>query len=323
MMIHKRFLGILVGLVAVVAAFGQGARSFKISEVVVTNTDGLIDEYGERSGWIEIANTSWGTINIRSCYLTTNRAALNEELSVPERVKLMSLIPKGDSRTNLSAQQRIVFFADGRTNLGTLHTNFKLEEGKPNFIALFDGNGKTLLDSVTVPPLAENQAYARVYDAETDSYTWLVLDEDEVTPGSSNVGQGLAEDKIAEWKEKDPHGIAMSIIAMGVVFVALIALYVFFRLFGYAWSMLSKMSRVRAIRAVREQADKAAVMAKQGMETKGVDMKIYMALIAMALKEYEEDVHDVESNVLTYHTDEHSEWSAKGFTMREWPENLH
>ena len=109
----------------------------------------------------------------------------------------------------------------------------------------------------------------------------------------------------------------------GRVFVALIALYVFFRLFGYAWSMLSKMSRVRAIRAVREQADKAAVMAKQGMETKGVDMKIYMALIAMALKDYEEDVHDVESNVLTYHTDEHSEWSAKGFTMREWPENLH
>ena len=306
MMIHKRFLGILVGLVAVVAAFGQGARSFKISEVVVTNTDGLIDEYGERSGWIEIANTSWGTINIRSCYLTTNRAALNEELSVPERVKLMSLIPKGDSRTNLSAQQRIVFFADGRTNLGTLHTNFKLEEGKPNFIALFDGNGKTLL-----------------HDAETDSYTWLVLDEDEVTPGSSNVGQGQVEDKVAEWKEKDPYGVAMSIIAMGVVFVALIALYVFFRLFGYAWSMLSKMSRVRAIRAVREQADKAAVMAKQGMETKGVDMKIYMALIAMALKEYEEDVHDVESNVLTYHTDEHSEWSAKGFTMREWPENLH
>ena len=89
-------------MTAVVAAFGQGAFSFKINEVVVSNTDGLIDEYGERTGWIEIANTSWGTNNLRSCYLTTNREALNKGLSVPERVKLMSLIPKGDERTNLT-----------------------------------------------------------------------------------------------------------------------------------------------------------------------------------------------------------------------------
>ena len=158
--------------------------------MVVSNTDGLIDEYGERTGWIEIANTSWGTNNLRSCYLTTNREALNKGLSVPERVKLMSLIPKGDERTNLTAQQRIVFFADGQTNLGTLHTNFTLKEGEENFIALFDGNGKTLLDSITVPPLAENQSYARVYDSESETYVWVVLDANEVSPGAPNVGQG-------------------------------------------------------------------------------------------------------------------------------------
>ena len=38
-------------MTVVAAAFGQGAFSFKINEVVVTNTHGLIDEYGERSGW--------------------------------------------------------------------------------------------------------------------------------------------------------------------------------------------------------------------------------------------------------------------------------
>ena len=183
--------------------------------MVVTNTHGLIDEYGERSGWIEIANTSWGTNNIRSCYLTTNREALNKDLSVPERVKLMSLVPKGDERTNLTAQQRIVFFADGHTNLGTLHTNFTLKEGEENFIALFDGNGKTLLDSITVPPLAENQSYARVYDSDSEAYVWMVLDAEEVTPGAPNAGQGKVQDKVAEFKEKDPYGIAMSIMAMG------------------------------------------------------------------------------------------------------------
>ncbi len=316
MMLHRRFSGILVGLSAVASASGQGAFSFKINEVVVSNTRGLVDEYGEHTGWIEIANTSWGTNNIRSCYLTTNRGALDKGLSVPERVKLMSLIPKGDERTNLTARQRIVFFADGQTNLGALHTNFTLKEGEENFIALFDGNGKTLLDSITVPPLAENQSYARIYDSESGTYVWAARDADEVTPGVPNVGQGKAQDKVAEFKEKDPYGVAMSIMAMGVVFGCLLALYVFFRLFGHVVALFSRMARVRAFRALHYHADKAAVLAKQGLETKGVDMKVYMAVIALALRDYEEDVHDVESNVLTYHTEEHSEWNAKGHAMR-------
>ena len=320
MMLHKRFLGILVGLTVVAAAFGQGAFSFKINEVVVTNTHGLIDEYGERSGWIEIANTSWGTNNIRSCYLTTNREALNKDLSVPERVKLMSLVPKGDERTNLTAQQRIVFFADGHTNLGTLHTNFTLKEGEENFIALFDGNGKTLLDSITVPPLAENQSYARVYDSDSEAYVWMVLDAEEVTPGAPNAGQGKVQDKVAEFKEKDPYGIAMSIMAMGVVFGCLLALYVFFRLFGYAVTLYRRWPVCGLSVRCATKLTKLPSWPNRVWRPKGVDMKVYMAVIAMALRDYEEDVHDVESNVLTYHTEEHSEWNAKGYTMREWPE---
>lgn len=315
---HKRFLGFLVGLTAVMAAFGQGAYSFKINEVVVSNATGLVDEYGERAAWIEITNTSWGTNNIRSCYLTTNREALNPGLSVPERIKMMSLIPKGDERTNLEAQQRIVFFADGRTNLGTLHTNFTLEKGKPNFIALFDGNGKTLLDSISIPALADDQSYARLYNAGTEEYEWVVLEAGDVTPGAPNVGQGKSQDKIAEFKEKDPHGIAMSIMAMGVVFTCLLSLYIFFRFFGKVVVWLSKLARVRAIRAIRDKAERAAIIAKDGMETKGVDMKVYMAVIGMALHEYEEDVHDVESNVLTLHSEEHSDWNSKDKAMHEW-----
>ena len=311
---------VLVAFSYVVSLQAQGARSFKINEVVTSNTEGLVDEYGSRSGWIEIANTSWSTIDIRSCYLTNNRATLDKSLSVPERVKLMSLVPKGDARTSLAAQQRIVFFADGRTNLGTLHTSFKLNPYGENFIALFDGNGKTLLDSVTIPPLADNQSYARVYDAEKDAYVWLALNADEVTPGMANVGQGMTQDKIAEFKEKDPHGIAMSIMAMCVVFGCLLTLYIFFRLFGMIAAIFTRAARIKAFRSLREKAEKAAILAKQGMETKGIDMKIYMAVIGMALHEYEEDVHDVETGVLTYTPEEHTEWNAKGYGMREWHE---
>ena len=69
-----------------------------------------------------------------------------------------------------------------------------------------------------------------------------------------------------------------------------------------------KLSRVRAIKAIRKQARKATVIAKQGFETKGVDYETYMAVIALALQEYEENVHDVESNVLTIRQDSHVEW---------------
>ena len=318
-MIKKRFLGLFLIFSVAAAVFGQGAFSFKINEVVTFNTSGLVDEYGVRSAWIEITNTSWGTNDIRGCYITTNRAALNEDLTVPERIELMYLIPKGDKRTSLSAKQSLVFFADDHTNRGLLHLNFALNPGKPNFIALYDGNGQTLLDTLTVPVLGENQSYARVYNGDKEEYHWVVLNDVQVTPGSPNTGGMYVQDKIADFKQKDPYGIAMSIMAMGIVFACLILLYVFFRLFGYLVSLISKMTRVRAIRAVHEKAHRATVMAKQGMETKGIDSEIYMAVIAMALKEYEEDVHDVESNVLTLNTEEHTEWNAKDNAMREWP----
>ncbi len=316
---NKRLLGLLVALVATVSLSAQGVKYLKISEVVTDNANGLIDEYGERSAWIEVANTSWTTVNIHSCYLTTNRAALDENLTVPQRVKLMSLVPKGDPRTVLSAQQRIVFFADGQTNLGTLHTNFTLDPTKENFIALFDGDGKTLIDTVVVPPLCTDRSYARLYNAEEDETTWRILDFAEVTPGFANAGQGMKADKVAEFKEKDPYGIAMAVTAMSVVFACLAFLYGFFRFFGWVVVNMNKINRVKAIRKLHSAAGKVAVIAEEGLESRGVDNETYMAVIGLALHEYENDVHDVESNVLTLHTEEHTDWSAKDNAMREWP----
>lgn len=316
---NKRIIGFFAGLFVAVALCAQGSRNLKITEVVTDNTDGLVDEYGRRSAWIEITNTSWSTVDVRSCYLTTDRRALDKNLSVPERVKLMSLVPKGDEKTSLTAQQRIVFFADGQTNLGTLHTNFLLAPGEETFIALFDGNGSTLIDSLTVPPLGENQSYARLFGEDVDESRWIVLDASDVTPGYPNRGQEVAVDKVAEFKEKDPYGLAMSVIAMGIVFGCLAFLYVFFRIFGWFMDRMAKLARVKAIRKIRESADKVAVIAKEGMESRGVNMETYMAVIGMALHEYENDVHDVESNVLTLHTEEHSDWNAKDNAMRDWP----
>lgn len=306
-----KILGFLFLLLASLTAMAQGARSFKINEIMVCNTDGFVDEYGQRSAWIEIANTSWGTNDLRGCYLTNDRRTLDQSLSVHDRVSMMSLVPKGDARTNLTAKERLVFFADGQVNRGILHLKFKLVPGKENFVALFDGNAKTLLDSLTVPAgLAPNCSYARVYDAQKDDYVWVVCKPSQVTPDAPNAGDGMSEDKVSEFRQKDPYGFGMSVMGMGIVFSCLLLLYLFFRFFGRFMTYMDRVARFKAVLAMREQARKATNLAKHGMESKGIDREVYAAVIAMALQEYEGEIHDRESDIITI-VPKQTNWNMK------------
>lgn len=70
-MINKK-IGVLL-LFALLISFGakaQRATSMRINEVLVINEDNFVDDYGKRHGWIELFNTSAGTVNIAGCYLT-------------------------------------------------------------------------------------------------------------------------------------------------------------------------------------------------------------------------------------------------------------
>ena len=321
-----RLLSLFTLLMVSVCAMAQGARDFKISEVYIANpadtSANYLDEYGEAASWIEIENTSYTTRNIRNCFLTNNRAVLDENLSAPQRIEMMSLIPEGDERTNLGAKQRITFFADKNINRGALHLNFKFESGKENFIAFYDGNGITLLDTITIPALEPGYSYARVYDAETDEYVWTALEPSQVTPDTPNVGPKEV-DKIAEWKEKDPIGWQMALISMAIVFGCLALLYVFFHVFGWALNRLSTLSRVKGIRHIHESASKVVVIAKDGKETKGIEMENYVAAISMALHEYYGNTHDIESGILTIRHDEHGAWDSKDHAMRQNPIHHH
>ena len=69
-MINKK-IGVLL-LFALLISFGakaQRATSMRINEVLVINEDNFVDDYGKRHGWIELFNTSAGTVNIAGCYL--------------------------------------------------------------------------------------------------------------------------------------------------------------------------------------------------------------------------------------------------------------
>lgn len=302
----KRKVFLLFALLGTaILTFGQGAKNIKINEVLTCNKANMQDEYGKRNAWVEISNTAFSTYNVRGMYITTDRRVLDKNLTVPQRTSMMSCIPSGDSRTSMSAREHLVFFLNGNPAQGTMHLSAKVEGGKPLWIALYDGNGIDLIDSVSVPALAADQSYARIKDG---SDQWVVKNPENVTPGIENYVQ-INETKIAKIKREDPHGIGITVLSMGIVFFCLALLYVFFRVLGLFMShkqTLKKAGKIQPIKAavktgekIVETGHKTKVMLKDGLQTGGIDKEIYIAVIAMALKQYEDDVHDIESNIIT------------------------
>ena len=86
-------LRLLLGTLAVlgsVSVFGQGARNIVINEVLTRNTQSIQDDYGHREAWVELANTSFSTYNVRGMYLTTNPKVLDKSLTGVSIVNLLN-----------------------------------------------------------------------------------------------------------------------------------------------------------------------------------------------------------------------------------------
>ena len=286
---------------AATVGFAQGAKSLKFNEILVTNTASLVDEYGCRSAWIEFHNDAFASATARNCFLTTNRAVLNKELSAPERIKMMYQIPSGSVATHIEGKQKMLFFADALPNRGVFHTNFTLADSTENWIALYDANGTTLLDSITVPALGENQSWAREKDGIG---AWKVVTAENVTPAATNtVEQG--EGKVAKFKRMDSRGLGMTVMCMAVVFSALAILWWLFALIGKFFPHIEKFFALigkvfaRIFSRAKKAPAKEAAPAPKAAPAKGGKADEEMAAICMALHEHFGNVHDEESDVLT------------------------
>lgn len=301
----KISLALFAALIFSSTAYGQGARNIKINEVMTNNTASIVDEYGRYDAWLELSNIAYSSYNVRGMYITTDRSVLNKKLSVPERIKKMSVIPNGDERTLMSARKHLILYFNGNPADGMQHLSAKAEKGKALWVALYDGNAVDIIDSVTVPALSANLSYAREKDG---SAKWQVKPADQVTPGSNNYIH-TGETKIAKLKREDPHGYGIAILSMGIVFSCLALLYMFFRILGLFMSHKQTIKKAKNIPPVNvavkageklaETGHKTKVILKDGMKTGGIDKEIYIAVIAMAMKQYQDDVHDIESNIIT------------------------
>ncbi len=310
---YRVVLGLCMLFVFLAGVQAQRATSLRLNEILVINQDNFMDGYGKKNSWIEIFNTSPGTVDIAGCFLTN-------DINKPK----MYMVPKGDVLTKIKPRQHVLFWADNTPYHGTFHLNFSLNPETSNFIALFDSDGRTLIDSITVPA---GQRADISYGLVEDGWNQKRLDEEirlnslykrgnklwiyyeKVTPSTNNVTLDTNE-KIENFKENDADGVGMTVTAMGVVFLGLILLYLIFKLIG---NSAVSMSRRRAMRASGLTKEQAKDVAHESGE-------IYAA-IAMAIYEITEDTHDDENTVLTIKNvaRNYSPWSSKIYTLRESP----
>lgn len=301
---NKRLLWLFLLTILVPDLFGQGAQNIKINEVLTSNTANLQDDYGDRMAWIELVNTSFSTFNVRNMFITTDRSVLDKSMSAPQRISLMCPIPAHEKMTELSGKQHLLLFLNSNPAKGINHLNAKLTAGQAGWVALYDGNGIDLIDSVSVPPLQPNTSFARTEDGSSQ---WVVKAAENVTPGSNNTFT-VAESKSSRLKKNDPYGIGITVLSMGIVFTCLLLLYAVFRIFGSY--MKRKQAEKEAEQKQRRKEKEKTVEGLKATKVAGSDSssEVYMAVIAMAIKQYEDDTHDIESGIITIKP-KHSHWN--------------
>lgn len=296
---RKLLLAAALIIVAASTTFAQGRKSLRINEVMVQNESSIVDDYGEHHGWIELFNSNFAPLEISSIYITNDK---DDPTKYP--------VPLGDVNTRIPKRQHIIFFADGQPDKGTFHTNFVLEPGQDNWIGIYDADGINLIDSITIPAsLVTDNTYARSIDGAGE---WTIRDGGKayITPSSANVIRDK-NNKIEQFAERDANGFGMTVMAMCIVFSALLVLCLSFYGIGKLSASISRMNKMRA----------------QGVEKKDIEIKSVthdsgeeIAAIVMALHDHL-DAHDTENTILTINKVKraYSPWSSKIYGLREVP----
>ena len=294
-------------LLAGAGAWAQNLSDLIIGEVLVENTSGLTDGYGQRTGWIELFNTSNGTVNFGGCYLSDDKSDLKKYH-----------IPTSDRSTRLGPRQSVVFYASGNASQGTYYTSFTLRKGSTLY--LVSNDGRTVIDQVEIPSdLPADHSVVRVpYGVKAMDFETTVSQRP--TPGSYN-GDVDAKTKSQVMKEKDPHGFVLTFIAILVVFTALLILAFIFGWIGNANKRLQsgqpKAPKAKKVKAGGITPEVAAAISMALSQEFGSEV---YAAIALALDDYiGGGIHDQESLMITIKPTKGSTWADKAQNFRQLP----
>lgn len=300
---NKRIIIAAIALVAGASSLmAQSRKAVRLNEVMVENTSSIVDDYGEHQGWIELFNSNFAPIEISSMYLSND--STNPK---------MYPVPLGDVNTRIAKRQHVVFFTDGEPNKGTFHTNFVLVPGVDNWVGLYDADG-SLIDQITVPAtVLADQTFARTTDGNGEWAVRTGLGENYITPSSANVIKDK-NSRVEMFAEKDENGFGMTIMAMCVVFSALLLLCLCFYAIGAIGKNLSRSNKIKSLGDDHTDPEVRAAT--------GHDSGEEIAAIVMALHEHF-NAHDKENTILTINKVKraYSPWSSKIYGLREVPQH--
>jgi hypothetical protein len=272
-------------LLRILPSQAQSSKDLRINEFLVLNDSGYVDDFGVHSPWIEIFNSAYNYVDIGGCYLTN-------DLQKPA----LYLIPKGDPITLIAPRNYIVFWADNKPTHGILHLNFNLENSK--MIALFDSDGRTLIDSVTLTTPKPDISFGRVEDG---GLIWGY--HEKTTPNANNQTepQELGAERIIKI---DPYGLGMAVIAMSIVFLVLMMIFLMFKQFSIS------VARNEKRKALKISSPDDIVVTEE-----------MAAAIGLALHLYQKDMADYENLVLTINkvSRTYSPWNSKLYGISKWP----
>ena len=329
---RKVFLIITIIAATALSSLAQGRKELRFNEVMTVNDSSYIDQYGRHDAWVEIFNSSYGTVGMEQMFVTNQLIDIPQDGPKPKdflsdysqkHPDVCYEIPRGDKDTKVAPRTHVVFFADGNTAAGATHLSYKLDASRENTLYLYDVNGD-LVDMVVIPAnLPADHSYALAQDGESHSVTdgkpqfdaqaWAerngATDESAITPGKFN--KGVVNENIEKFAKEDPRGGIISVVAMGIVFSALLMLFILFFLFGQA---------NKAAGQKQETDNEPAKLAEVPAATNGsqADDEV-MAAICFALYQHL-NAHDQESGVLTFDRNANTAWSAKSSLMRELPQ---
>ena len=270
----------------------QGINNVRINEVLVDNDQNLVDSYGQRSSWIEFFNSGYELVNIAGCYIGVTKADGSEALYN---------IPTNDPGTVMHSQTYNIFFCEGTDTKGTFYTNFTLDGVTK--ITLYN-QGRNVIDEFTIDHNSQRPDVSVGWMSPDGGISEpKKMELPKTTPGATNETlASIPKDEL--FRERDPNGGVMAIIAMSVVFSALVLIFFVLKVFGMAMIWFYE-------RKTAKPAEAAPAPPKR--KPAGEQVQEEMAAIALALKMYQEEQHILESTVITINRASrvYSPWSSK------------
>jgi Na+-transporting methylmalonyl-CoA/oxaloacetate decarboxylase gamma subunit len=281
-------------LISYSVAKGQATKDLRINEILVKNDSNYLDSYGVHSGWFELFNTGYSTIDVGGCYVTN-------DMEKPTKYR----IPKGDPRTKMAARTYSLFYAYNSVNRGIFHVNFSLDEN--GFLAIFDQSGRVLIDSVSYDLRAQNPdiSFGKMENEPLKSAKWYPMKE----PTPNAINYTVVEKTRAEkYAETDKRGVIITVTAMSVVFVMLLLLAIIFKQTGKYFRQ----------GAEKKKKEKEIIPIETKEPIQNAD-DLDLVAIATALHLYFDDRHEVEQTGfrLNRSLNQQMPWAAKHILFKK------